>query len=84
MSDTDNRFKEYARVEDTRNNKIQEIAVSAKFTDETQTQLDSIAVQPFVDETTPHGGMGVQVPPDVGVEILTNLELLLAQETDLL
>ena len=63
VSDTDSRFKEYGRVEDPRDNSVQDIAISAKYTDKKQSQLDSIAVQPFVDDTTPHGGMGVHFHP---------------------
>jgi len=84
VSDTDSRFKEYGRIEDPRDNSIQDIAVSAKFTDETHSQLDGIAVQPFVDDETPHGRMGNQFPPEVWEAIVNRVEIALMKETDLL
>lgn len=55
-------FDTYDRLPDETGNKVDHIKVSAKLEDG---DLAAIAVQPFIDDKTPHGQMGVQFQPAV-------------------
>ena len=66
-------FETQARIPDETGNKVDHIKVSAKISDG---DLDAIAVQPFIDETTPHGQMGVQFQPEYLDDVIDAMEFI--------
>ncbi|QCC60252.1 hypothetical protein NP511_18010 [Natrinema thermotolerans] len=76
IEDTDPRFETIGAIQNNAENKIDHDRVSIKYTDETQSEVDSIAIQPFVDKNTPHGGMGTQIDPGRIGELIDRLEMI--------
>lgn len=74
--DDNPQFETYGVVPNEPHERIHHDRISKKYTDETQTELESVAIQPFVDEETPHGRMGVQIDPDHLDDVINYLEII--------
>lgn len=58
VEESHDRFETYDAIPNDSENKVHRDRVSVKFTSDSQDEVESIAIQPFVDEGTPFGGMG--------------------------
>lgn len=70
------RFETYDAIPNDSENKVHHDRVSVKFASDTQDEVESIAIQPFVDEGTPHGRMGTQLDPAAIDRVIDALELI--------
>lgn len=66
-------FETYEQIPDETQSKVDHIKVSAKMADG---DLSAIAIQPFIDETTPHGQMGVQLEPGALDDLIDAMEFI--------
>jgi hypothetical protein len=76
IEDTHPQFETYGALSNETENNLHHERVSVKYTDETQEEVHSIAIQGFVDETTPHARMGTQIDPAKISQLIEKLELI--------
>lgn len=70
------RFETVDVVHDGLDNKNHHTRVSVKYQTGSQLEIDSLAIQPFMDKTTPNRNMGFQFHPDQLDDLITALELI--------
>lgn len=76
LFDGDPRFESVGAVPNTLKNDIHHVRSSVKYESDARLELQSIAIQPFVDENTPHGRMGVQLDPRSFDDFLSDLYVI--------
>jgi len=70
------RFETIGAIANNAENKIDHDRVSLKYTNESQSEVESVAIQPFIDENTPHRQMGVQIDPNCIGDLIDHLEAI--------
>lgn len=76
VDEGDPRFETADAFPDDLDNNVHHVRVSVKFASEARLEVKCIAIQPFKDESIPHGRMGVQLEPARLDDLITALELI--------
>lgn len=67
------------RVDDPTERNIDHYAVSVRYDDETP---QAITIKPFVDEDTPHGRYGMEIPIEASEQIINEIEMAVLEVND--
>lgn len=76
LPETDDRFVTVEALPHDFENSTEHVRFSVKFESDARLELQSIAIQPFRDDTTPHFHMGVQLDPAKLDDYITALEMI--------